>query len=142
MSNYAGRPPHGGAKITHHELCLGDCGHWDCMGCCYCPEDYDVECVKRMTATTDVGWLGWWFSDQIAQAEGVRAIYEVPTGVWDEQSFDAGVKAARDAVEAVQAERGYDTAINWSEIGNEYAEGWTDLLSLILAAIDALRGGS
>jgi len=59
-----------------------------------------------------------------------------------DRGFDAGVKAARDAVTAVQAERGYDAAINWSEIGNEYAEGWTDLLSLILPAIDALRGGS
>ena len=57
-------------------------------------------------------------------------------------AFRKGVKAARDAVTAVQAERGHDAAINWSEIGNEYAEGWTDLLSLILPAIDALRGGS
>lgn len=56
--------------------------------------------------------------------------------------YREGVQAARDAVTAVQAERGYDAAINWSEIGNEYAEGWTDLLSLILPAIDALRGGS
>ncbi len=58
------------------------------------------------------------------------------------QQYAAGVKAARDAVTAVQAERGYDAAINWSEIGNEYAEGWTDLLSLILPAIDAIIDGS
>ena len=55
-----------------------------------------------------------------------------------DEAFAVGVQAARDAVTAVQAERGYDAAINWSEIGNEYAEGWTDLLSLILPAIDAI----
>ncbi len=59
-----------------------------------------------------------------------------------DEAFAVGVKAARDAVTAVQAERGYDAAINWSEIGNEYAEGWTDLLSLILPAIDAIIDGS
>ena len=61
-----------------------------------------------------------------------------------DEAFAVGVQAARDAVTAVQAECGYDAAINWSEIDprNEYAEGWTDLLSLILPAIDALRGGS
>lgn len=58
-----------------------------------------------------------------------------------DEAFAVGVQAARDAVTAVQAERGYDAAINWSEIGNEYAEGWTDLLSLILPAIDALISG-
>ena len=59
-----------------------------------------------------------------------------------DEAFAVGVQAARDAVTAVQAERGYDAAINWSEIGNEYAEGWTDLLSLILPAIDAIIDGS
>jgi len=69
MSDYVGQPPHGGVKITHHELCLGDCGHWDCMGCCYCPEESDVEVVETLTATKDAEWLAWWFSDQIEQAE-------------------------------------------------------------------------
>ena len=50
-----------------------------------------------------------------------------------------GRAEARDAVVTVQAEAGYDPAIDWSEIGNEYAEGWVDHLSLILAAIDALQ---
>lgn len=59
-----------------------------------------------------------------------------------DEAFAVGVQAARDAVTAVQAERGYDAAINWSEIGNEHAEGWTDLLSLILPAIDAIIDGS
>ena len=60
------------------------------------------------------------------------------------QQYAAGVKAARDAVTAAHAVSGYDAAINWSEIDprNEYAEGWTDLLSLILPAIDAIIDGS
>ena len=77
-----------------------------------------------------------------AQREGANQGYLNGVATNADNSFKAGVKAARDAVTAVQAERGYDAAINWSEIGNEYAEGWTDLLSLILPAIDAIIDGS
>jgi hypothetical protein len=68
MSDYMGQSPHGGYRITHHELCFEDCGHWDCMGCCYCPDEYDVATVEILTATQNMEWLAWWFSDQIAQA--------------------------------------------------------------------------
>ena len=68
MSDYVGQPPHGGHKITHHELCFEDCAHWDCMGCCNCPDEHDVAIVETLTATTDQEWLACWFADQIAQA--------------------------------------------------------------------------
>ena len=39
-------------------------------------------------------------------------------------------------VEALNAERGYDmTSEFYSETGNDYAEGWVDLLGLVIAAI-------
>lgn len=87
---------------------------------CYQHRNYSKEeLIEAADAAASKAYIGGY-------AEGVRD----------------GVKAARDAVTAVQAERGYDAAINWSEIGNEYAEGWTDLLSLILPAIDAIIDGS
>jgi hypothetical protein len=43
----------------------------------------------------------------------------------------------RKAVEALNAERGYEMPSElYAETGDDYAEGWVDLLGLILAVID------
>jgi hypothetical protein len=68
---YCGQPPHGGYPLTHHELCLGDCGHWDCLGCCGCPsDDADIDMVESLQ---DQGfgheWISDWYADQIRKAE-------------------------------------------------------------------------
>jgi len=85
MSDYVGQPPHGGYKITHHELCLGDCGHWDCMGCCGCPpDDIDVELVATLTSDEwPREWIADWFSEQIAKAS---------TKKYDENEMDAAIE--------------------------------------------------
>ena len=103
--SYEGQAPHGGVKITHHELCFEDCGHWDCMGCCYCPEESDVATVEALTATKDQEWLAIWFSDQIAAAEqaGRARAYAEHIGDCGNSAYLAGVKAARDAVAALPA---------------------------------------
>jgi hypothetical protein len=50
---------------------------------------------------------------------------------------DAGLTLAREAVVTANDERGYDTTIEWSGT-DEYAEGWTDSISVALAAIDGI----
>jgi hypothetical protein len=68
---YCGQPPHGGYPLRHHELCLGDCGHWDCLGCCGCPsDDGDVDTVETLQ---DQGfgheWIADWYASQIRKAK-------------------------------------------------------------------------
>lgn len=105
MSDYVGQPPHGGYKITHHELCFEDCGHWDCMGCCYCPDEDDVATVEIMLATKEQSWLAMWFADQTQQAEQrgrqerLRELHQQPC-----RHYADGVQAARDAVAGLNAE--------------------------------------
>ena len=65
MSDYIGQPPHGGNTITHHPECFEDCGHWDCMGCCYCPDEHDAAVVADLRAGE--GWLGQWFLGEMAR---------------------------------------------------------------------------
>lgn len=69
MSDYAGQPPHGGGQIAHHALCFGDCGHWDCLGCCGCPSDQsDIDTVAMLTEDGSREWLAEWFCGEVADA--------------------------------------------------------------------------
>lgn len=79
MSDYCGQPPHGGHKIVHYDLCVGDCGHWDCLGCCGCPseDNGDLELVERIL---DRGFGHEWISDWYAN-EQWKANQEIRTKI-------------------------------------------------------------
>lgn len=89
-------PPHGGYKIVHSKYCFEDCGHWDCMGCCYCPsEEYEEKSVDDFLAGTwEYDWLQDWHRGYVIECEKNRTeaivkIIESEVGSTPEEIIEA-----------------------------------------------------
>ena len=82
-----------------------------------------------------IGQIVWDRAYEAGQKDALAKSEEAMHAMFRAGAKDALVGAVQ-RVEALNAERGYDmTSEFYSETGNDYAEGWVDLLGLVIAAI-------